>query len=91
MKWIIDSSEELPLAVIENDENGNGICTLDPEKLPHEQNAETLANARLIAAAPDMLEAFQKMKGLIPPARLATPAMHPLVQIVDAILAKLEA
>ncbi len=61
MKWIIDPSEEAPLGVIEDTENGDGICTLEPHKLPHEQDSETLATARLIAAAPDMLELLKDL------------------------------
>lgn len=55
-KWIIDPAGDAPLAVIEDTEDGNGVCTLDPEKLPSEQGEQAWADARLIAAAPEMLE-----------------------------------
>jgi hypothetical protein len=51
--WIIDPALELPLAVIADTEDGLGICELGTRTL------ETEANARLIAAAPDLLAALQ--------------------------------
>ena len=49
IKWKIDNSKQLPLAVIEDTPNGYGICELD--KLHKNKKAY----AKLIAAAPDML------------------------------------
>ena len=59
--WKIDEAPEQPLAIIENSEDGCGICCLDPEFLPKDQSTETLANALLIAAAPDMLAALEEI------------------------------
>jgi len=53
-KWIVDSNKNLPLAVIEDTEDGYGICEIDTVHI----NAK--ANARLISAAPDMLEALKE-------------------------------
>lgn len=52
--WKIDENEDLPLAVIEGTEEGTGIAEIGP------RTPELIANAHLIAAAPDMLEALKR-------------------------------
>ena len=52
--WTIDPSMELGLAVIQDNEDGEGIAELGPQR-----TIENIANAKLIAAAPDLLEACQ--------------------------------
>lgn len=52
--WKIDEAEDLPLAVIEDTENGFGICELEGT------GDNAVANARLIAASPDILEALDE-------------------------------
>jgi len=54
--WKVDEAEGLPIAVIENNEDGNGICEVGISTDP-----ETVANARLIAAAPEMYELLKYM------------------------------
>ncbi len=57
--WKIDDNDELPLGVIQDNEMGLGICTIDcadPEMSASEATGEMKANARLIAEAPDLLE-----------------------------------
>ena len=56
INWKIDDAKDLPLAIIEDTEDGYGICELD---LLHE-NKET--NAKLIAAAPELLEALKQCR-----------------------------
>ena len=51
--WKIDEAEDLPLAVIEDTEDGMGICEIG------ERTQQNLTNARLIAATPDFLEALE--------------------------------
>ena len=51
--WRIDGNDDLPLAVIEDNEDGTGICEIG------ERTPLNLANAALIAAAPEMLAALQ--------------------------------
>lgn len=53
--WKIDDALDLPLAVIQDNEMGEGIAELG------ERTPENEANARLIAAAPELLEALQEM------------------------------
>jgi hypothetical protein len=51
--WVVDANSELPLAVIRDDENGEGVAEIG------ERTAENEANARLIAAAPELYAACQ--------------------------------
>ena len=51
--WKIDPVP--PLAVIEDNEDGNGVCEIDGDPT----HPETLANAALIIAAPDLLAALE--------------------------------
>lgn len=53
--WKIDQNAELPLAIIESGEMGYGIAEIG------ERNPINLANARLIAAAPDLLAALKAL------------------------------
>ena len=58
MKWKVDENKELPVAVIEDTEDGFGICELDcGGTASHEELEKT---ARLIAAAPDLLAACKE-------------------------------
>lgn len=53
--WLIDPSEDLPLAIIAGDAD-DGICEIgDAGSCKADATPEQLANAALIAAAPDML------------------------------------
>ena len=54
--WIVDPNPELPLGVIEDNENGMGIC-----EFPRRRTPEAEANARLIAAAPEMAGALRSI------------------------------
>ncbi len=56
--WKIDENNELPLAVIQDHEEGQGICELETVSFDTD---ETQANARLIAAAPELLEACKNL------------------------------
>lgn len=51
--WKVDEAEDLPLAVIRNNEDGEGICGEFGPRTP-----EHIANARLVAAAPEMFESL---------------------------------
>ena len=53
MKWKIDRSKGLPLAVIEDTEDGYGVAEID---ILHENSGD---NAQLIATAPELLEALK--------------------------------
>ena len=53
--------------------------------------AECAANVRLIAAAPDMLAAFQRMRDLIREFGTASDVCRRCDQIAEAVLAKVEA
>ena len=55
--WKIDSNPELPLGVITDDENGYGICEIDELLTAPEKEA----NAKLIAAAPCLLDALTQL------------------------------
>ena len=57
--WKIDDATDMPLAVIKDDENGMGVCEIGLQHQPNKNDAspEQFANARLIAAAPELLEA----------------------------------
>ena len=57
--WKIDDAEDLPLAVIEDTEMGEGIAEMG------ERTPRNLANARLIAAAPDCYAACELALQLI--------------------------
>lgn len=60
--WKIDENEELPLAVIQDNEDGEGICEIGKkESCSYAATPEQWANARLIAAAPDMLRALKEL------------------------------
>jgi hypothetical protein len=58
--WKIDDNQKLPLAIIVDDENGEGICEIG---LRTEENK---ANAKLIAAAPELLEALKELLEVCP-------------------------
>ena len=53
--WTIDPSMELGVAVIQDNEDGEGIAELGPQR-----TIENIANAKLIAAAPDLLAVSEK-------------------------------
>ena len=57
--WKVDENKELPVAVIEDTENGFGICTLDGGGTASREELEK--TAKLIAAAPDLLEALSEI------------------------------
>jgi hypothetical protein len=58
--WIIDPDATMPLAVIRKSEDesvdGNGICELG------DSTAESVANAHLICASPDMLSLLKQLR-----------------------------
>jgi len=60
--WIIDPAEDLPLAVIQDVPNGYGIAEIYRANINNIATAK--ANAALIAAAPDMLEALEAITKL---------------------------
>lgn len=51
--WIIDPNPDYDLAIIEDTEDGEGVCEIGPRT---EQN---IKNANLIAAAPKMFNALR--------------------------------
>ena len=51
--WKVDEAEDLPIGVIEDNEDGGGIC--DVNRI----GEEAIANAHLIAAAPKLLKAVR--------------------------------
>ena len=62
--WKIDEAEDLPLCVIQDNEDGQGICELQGELFTRETaTPEQWANASLIAAAPDLLAALEAVWG----------------------------
>jgi len=54
MKWKIDEAKDLPLAIIEDTENGDGVCEIG------ERTKRNISDAKLIAAAPDLLEVCEE-------------------------------
>lgn len=52
-KWKIDEANELPLAVIEDTENGMGVAEIG------KRTPENLARAKAIAALPQLIVALQ--------------------------------
>ncbi len=66
--WKVDEAQDLPLAVIVDNENGDGICEIGAEGTRRDDpetpsSIEAEANARLIAAAPELLEACIALLG----------------------------
>ena len=58
--WKIDESESTPLAVIEDTEDGMGVCEVGkPGTKRADATPEEWEAARLIAAAPDLLAALE--------------------------------
>jgi hypothetical protein len=56
--WRIDEVEDLPLAVIQDDEDGTRICDVGwSHTKKADASGEQVANARLIAAAPELYDA----------------------------------
>lgn len=53
--WIIDPAEDLPLAIIEDTEDGQGICEISGNG----RTPAMLKTARLVSAAPGLLEALE--------------------------------
>lgn len=58
-KWKIDEAEYSPLAVIEDTEDGYGVAEIG---LNGERTPENIANAYLIAAAPELMEALKELQ-----------------------------
>lgn len=59
--WKIDDNKELPLAVIQDDESGTGVCEIGTRGLPRNTaGVVQFADARLIAAAPNMFSRIEK-------------------------------
>ena len=56
MKWKIDETQDLPLAVIEDTEDGHGVTEIG------ERTADNIKNAHLIAAAPELLEVLKRLR-----------------------------
>lgn len=61
--WKIDPSNEFPLAVITDDGEGTGICEFDVEK--DVATDEVIANAQLIAAAPELLKILLRAESTV--------------------------
>ena len=76
--WKVDEAEDLPLAVIEDTADGHGIAELG------ERNPCSVANARLIAAAPDLLAALEQIAAVYP----KTAEAEKLAAIAHAAIAK---
>ena len=59
-RWKIDENETLPLAVIVDDENGEGVCEIG---IPGTESAtecpENWRRAHIIAAAPELIAALE--------------------------------
>ena len=51
-----DNSPDLPLGIVEDTEESRGVCTMDFPDSP-----DAMQQARLIAAAPEMLEALESI------------------------------
>jgi hypothetical protein len=56
MKWKIDQALDLPLAVIEDTEDGEGVCEIG------ERTPANLKHAHIIAAAPDLLASLESLR-----------------------------
>ncbi len=55
--WKIDDALEHPLAIIQDEEDGTGICEVGNAEVKRDQaHPESWANARLIAKSPEMYE-----------------------------------
>ena len=63
MNWKVDENKELPVAVIEDTEDGFGICELDGGGTASRDELEK--TARLIAAAPYLLDTCEMMLRLM--------------------------
>lgn len=74
--WKIDENEELPLAVIQDNEDGEGVCEIGkPGSTAYSATPEQWANARLIAAAPELLAVLRI---------LVQQEWHPHLSTLDA-------
>ena len=63
INWKVDPNEELPVAVIEDTEEGHGICELEGGGTASRE--ELLKTAALIAVAPKLLKTCRKLLSLI--------------------------
>lgn len=62
-RWIVDPSPELPVAVIEDTEDGEGVCEVGPHLMfAKDRRSENMRRARLIAAAPKMLKGHERIE-----------------------------
>lgn len=76
-KWKIDEALDLPLAVIEDTEDGYGVAEIG------KRTSDNIANANLIAAAPELLEALKAVNK-----RVRCNMMHELQTQVDNAINK---
>jgi hypothetical protein len=83
-KWIVDPAEDLPVAVIENTEDGLGICEIG------KRTQENISNANLIAAAPDLLEACKEALAEMVDNMYDVDDHHPLADKLFAAINKAE-
>lgn len=88
--WKIDDSESQPLAIIEDNEDGMGVCEIGK---PGSKRAEATVGeweaARLIAAAPEMADELRRLvaNNYGQPSGVTVPALGQ----ARAILAKIDA
>ena len=80
MNWKVDENKELPVAVIEDIEDGFGICELEGGGTASRNELEK--TARLIAAAPDLLDAC---KYTIEKLKSVKEKTFPILPILQAI------
>jgi hypothetical protein len=86
--WKIDEATDLPLAVIRDDEMGEGIVEFSA------CTPENVANARLIASAPDLLDELYRLLPFIEDAE-KDPAykpgiVHERTKAIRALIARAE-
>jgi hypothetical protein len=84
--WIANSSGDVAL---EGDSNSIIAWCTSPDSV-EDGDGPAMANARLIAAAPEMLEALKKLTAICPAAREAGSAYWRAIEFASRAIAKAE-